>query len=67
MTSPNPRSIVAVLLAITVCLTILLPIVARLFGAVEQLPEQVIAGLARLIDVIAGGVIVWLAGKESTP
>lgn len=60
----NARSVVAVLLTVTICISILAPIVARLCGIVTVLPEPIITSLADLLKVAIGAVVGWLAAGE---
>lgn len=61
----NARSVVAVILTATICLSILAPIAARLAGLVNgPLPDAIIASLTDLLKVALGAVVGWLAAGE---
>jgi len=59
--------VVAVLLSVTVCLSIIGPIAAKVLSwqTTPPLPDAVIAGLFDLLKVMVGGVIGWLAAAKA--
>ena len=65
----DPRSLVAVILALLVAGAILGPIGARVMdpAGTPTLPETVTAGLVDLLKVITGGLIMWLGNRKETP
>lgn len=67
--APDARSVVAVMLTLTICAAILAPVFGRLFGMVDgPLPDAIIASLADLLKVAIGAVVGWLSSpphKES--
>lgn len=61
---PDARSLVAIILTLTICFAILAPIIARLTGRTDiTLSEAVVASLADLLKVAMGAIVGWLAAK----
>lgn len=58
------RSVVAILITITICAAILAPIVYRMFGNTnDKLSDAAISGLVDLIKVALGALIGWLSAS----
>jgi hypothetical protein len=60
------RNFVAVLLAVTVCLSVLVPMIVSMFY-VGQVPEGFREEMFKLIYAVLGAVISWLASNKETP
>lgn len=58
------KNVVAIMLALTICVAILSPIVVRFLNKPQgQMPDLVVSGLMDLLKVALGALVGWLAAK----